>query len=168
MNTQILLKIAEISLTEDNRKHLWRHFYTSDQEKIAGSRFDPSFAPDPDSAWSLFASLIKGEHDKNNIIIRNDDKDRIVIDLFFDKKTYPNGIGTNSLIPIKDLDPEVKKTLRRAERGDGSLFPVWRFSGKAALTWEAHVVFRADNADLPELVTFFPGIYAPPFPDELR
>jgi hypothetical protein len=78
-------------------------------------------------------------------------------------KDYPEGIGFDNLIPLNKLSLEQRDKIIIRER-DG--FSVGTIRLKAPATWQANLVLlQKDGSKAVEVLTLFPGTFAPPFPD---
>lgn len=119
-----------------------------------GSKFLPAFISNPLEAVKLL------EKEREYALhYRMRTESRIEIQLVFDMAWNPEGIGWDSLIPKAGFTPDQEIKVRNR-----SGFPIEYTSGAARPTWKMHFIFTQLRGDW-RLVTFFPGKYAPPFPD---
>ncbi len=73
-------------------------------------------------------------------------------------------VGTDHIIAIDQLAPHEQQKLTRFQR-DGNAF--WKIRGKSAPTHQINAILYPENKKL-HLITVFPGLYAPPFPDKTK
>ncbi len=119
-----------------------------------GSKFHLNFLTNP-------LELVQLLENQKNFVLNYPlkTKQRIEMQLVFDMARYPEGIGNDTLVRKKDfsVDAELKVRMRKG-------FPVHYKKGEPLPTWECQVIFtRTDGVW--RLTTYFPGKYAPPFPD---
>ncbi len=171
--------IPQLRYTITDQLHVLRHFSQVDDSykkeliiksglsvndliklmAIPGSKFYHLFAKNP-------VHLLEKIRNHGKFLF-SDPKDweggRSVITLTFDKENYPEGIGTDSIIPLDQLQKTEIVFLNKQIR-DGLLVNHVRIN-RLNRTWQVNVVLWVDQE--PFIKTIFPGIYAPPFPDAL-
>jgi hypothetical protein len=127
------------------------------QLAISGSKFYPEFAINPIQLWE------KIQKHQDFFIIDNKiwKNGKAEIILFFKQEDYPKGIANDSLLRIDELLAEQKEQLQKEER-NGFLVNYIKLA-KPKPSWQVNVILREDVK--PQLITIFPGMFAPPFPD---
>ena len=173
-------ELNNVILTKDRRLHIAGHMSSlsllsricfllngvgfkklSDQLKIPGSKFFPDFCTSPSGLFNLI---------KNKIIEKNIEytwkNDRCEISLDFCTNKYSDGIGTDGLLPVEKIPEDKKKDLKKIKRSENSSYEIYSIIlDKPIPTWKANMVLiRKENSI--ELITIFPGTYAPPLPDK--
>ncbi|MFC2089201.1 hypothetical protein ACFLT1_00385 [Bacteroidota bacterium] len=120
-----------------------------------GSKFYPDFALNP---LEVFPHIVPS--DGNEINYRMQSFQRIELQVFFAANRYPDGIGTDTLVVMSDIakDAQIKSRNRKG-------YNIHYAVGTPKPTWELNCIFEREREDW-HLITMFPGMYAPPFPDE--
>ena len=73
-------------------------------------------------------------------------------------------IGTDHIIAIDKLSSHEQQRLKRFRRS-GNLF--WKIPGEPVPTHQINAILIPENEKF-FLITAFPGLYAPPFPDKIK
>ncbi|MCF8226794.1 MAG: hypothetical protein K9J30_13025 [Bacteroidales bacterium] len=119
------------------------------------SKFHPDFADNP---FSVIARL--RNTDTYSIKETRDSEKRVEISMDYRHDLYPLGIGTDSIIKISDLDRKEKDALVM----NGGV--VYCNSGiSPGITWTLNLILARSGSSF-EVITFFPGLFAPPLPDK--
>lgn len=134
--------------------------YTTDriteQMERPGSKFNPSWVSNPhDLIRALWIKLKAQNMDARWI------SDRCVLELTFDRKEFPDGIGTDNLISIDEI-PEQERANIREEPTD--IIGLKTIIYTPEKTWKLHLILGRIE-DKTSILTIFPGKYAPMFPD---
>jgi len=129
----------------------------NDQLAIVGSKFYPEFVQNP---IQLMKKIKAHQNFKTQDIIKNKG-DRNVINLLFSKEDYPKGIANDSLFLIDELPSENKKQVQIKER-DGFLINHIKVKISKP-SWQLNIVLAMNGK--PTVITIFPGIEAPSFPN---
>ncbi len=124
---------------------------------ISGSKFHHEFAANPKQLWEKIQS-----HEEFNFqYINLWEKNRAEVILFFNQDDYPNGIANNALVKVDDLPAEKKALIKQQDR-DGFIVKHLNLDMPMP-TWQLNIILI--NKKEPSVITIFPGIYAPPFPN---
>jgi len=134
--------------------------YTTDkitsQLDVRGSNFYNGFASNPDNLWQNLKTTIRDEEIKASWV---NGKCEIQVD--FSRTDYPDGIGEDHLVHISELPPEVRITINT---NDWKSLRNLEYSGNPKPSWSVQVIIRKmENS--PDVISIFPGIYAPQLPD---
>ncbi len=161
----------------DTYFHLLRHFHQLDEEFLlkfsnqtqykeddirqqlekSGSKFRYSFANNPEELINNLALEIDY---KAFYISTNENKTEIAIE--FDHEVYPKGIGFDGIAAIRNLNEQERESIVKTDRDD---FMIKKLKTKKNKTWKLNLIlFKKEDKYL--IATFFPGIYAPPFPNK--
>jgi len=135
------------------------HLFTRDeilaQLKVPGSKFNPVFISNPDDLTELVFNKLK--ETKFLVTWKNN---RCELELLFDPKKFPGGIGFDNLIPLEDLSAQER--LKITERVTDYLTfktivkPLWP-------TWTIQLILTREGEKI-SILTIFPGRYAPVLP----
>jgi hypothetical protein len=127
-----------------------------EQIKFTGSKFHYSFAPNPEMIGEIInIRLGKG------LYRTNESGDRLIYNFAFSPVQFSDGIGTCSLVLLKELTGDEEKNLVNEKRGFHILNVIRGIQPKP--TWEMHMIMIRRGK--PFISTIFPGTYAPPLPD---
>lgn len=169
------LDLSKINLPLEKQFYLLKHFSFIDEEyeselikkgkyssndiynllNTAGSKFNRNFANNPVELWEKILQLA---HSADVSIDKKNDKLNISIKL--SDKIIDSPIGTNNLISISNLKKSQKTQLYKEKRDN---FSVYHLKAKGISTYEITIILS--NNPTPQIITIFPGIFAPPFPD---
>jgi hypothetical protein len=172
------MKLHEIRFSIDVQIHVLRHFYFVDDAyknllienggitmseineilSTPGSKFHPVFANTPLILWERILAR------KDSLLPEPGSwpDDRFDVIMHFNADEYPDGIGTDVLVKISDLPEEKACSVVRQGRGD---YHINSLKGMEAInSWQLNLVLGKEEEVF--VRTIFPGIYAPPFPDE--
>ena len=125
--------------------------------KRSVSKFHPDFVSDP---LNLYQILIK-EISVNNTVI-NWVNNRCDLQLIYPKEQYPAGIGDDRTVKVADLTDKERRSIRFEDR-NGEKIRIAR--GKSKSTWKVNIILYKIQ-DKMEILSIFPGEYAPPLPDK--
>jgi len=127
------------------------------QLDVRGSDFYEGFAPNPIILWQNLLKTIRVKEIEASWI---DTKCEIEVD--FTTTEYQDGIGEDHLIQISELPAEV---LNNIDTSDWKSLRKVAYSTRPKSTWKVQVIIRKmENS--PEVISIFPGIYAPQLPDK--
>ncbi len=145
-------EIESLALTDELIIHLSRHFANTAND-IVGSKFFADFA---ESAEDLL-NIIKCEIRKQNLSFKWN-KNRCEVSIIFDKE-----IGVDSLIHISEID---KKLVYIEVREGNNSYQVNKTNAyKPINTNQLNMILFKDSEKI-KILTIFPGILAPPFPNK--
>jgi len=162
--------------TTDRQFHVLKHFQSVDQEyreymaensdfsaediekqlSMQGSKFRESFCENP---LELF-DLLKDEFQRQQTeTYWSGNKCEFQMRFLFND--FPNGIGEDKIIHIDEVpdiikEPFVGKDLETLHS------IIYKTTPKP--TWTTNIILQ-NTGSQPEIISIFPGIYAPPFPD---
>lgn len=177
--------LSGLELSDRDRLHLLRHFTTVSEEYLRrlaarvgeppedviervglpGSAFLPEFASDPDTLWNRLAPIVR---DGRGAHYEATPAGGLHVSFSFSVEEYPRGVGTDGIVALDDIPPELKPRLDRSrrDRGKGAEVYVLRaFFSRP--TWQVHLVAGPEGKAF-RIYTIFPGTYAPPLPDSGR
>jgi hypothetical protein len=124
--------------------------------KRSGSNFNSSWVANPEElVKALFLKLKAIDPDVEWI------DNRCELELEFDKDEFPDGIGTDNLIPLDDLSDSEKASLKDQEEDTITLKTVVKTPPH---TWKIQLIMVRDATEI-DVLTIFPGKYAPILPD---
>ena len=169
--------LSRTNLTKENQLHLLSHFskidnqyvkwlheqYNIEQKEVAhflsisGSKFHYDFVKNPNELFNF----IRRNTGLINIYTNNTDKLEFYIDV--PEHEYPEGIGSNALISLKNLSGFEKSKVISTDRGRQKVLSIKR---PKKPTWRINTIIVFDEKKEPRLQSIFPGTYAPPLPDE--
>jgi hypothetical protein len=127
-----------------------------DQLDMVGSKFDLSFARQP---MDILNSLKKAFFTNRDI---GDNK--IVAQYTFSEQEFPNGIGNSALIPLNKLSDQQQAAKYKVNRSN---YEVWTCEVKELPTTNLLTIIALNQKNTFQIVTLFPGDYAPAFPQGL-
>ena len=169
--------LNSLSLNEATQLHLLRHFSSlderyaenltsahgiqgqkiKDQMNMSGGKFFTGFASNPIELWERLKKVIV-----ETPVSVSWDGDHGYCRVLFDEEQFPDGIGVDGIIKLKELDEKDKKFLRREQR-DGIEIIFFDLPSKRK-TWQVNVALMKTDKGI-SLTTIFPGTFAPPFPN---
>ena len=121
--------------------------------KLIGSKFHRTFALSP---INLLDEL-SGANSLKHMI----ETGQSVFQFSFDPLKFPNGIGNSAIVKISGCSDEERAQLKKIRRGQ---FEVWSLSvSELPPTWTMTIISRSREESC-EIITLFPGEYAPKFP----
>ncbi len=125
-----------------------------DELKLVGSKFyDPPFK----GVYSLIGYVEKNWHIKNVISFEND---ILICSFSFSRTEFSKGIGNDGLVSLSSLD---ENELSKVYKKDRKTFVVNAYpTSQIFPTWDLIVISKSNP--IPEILTIYPGTYAPPFP----
>jgi hypothetical protein len=165
-------------LTDESVCHLLRHFpypgenflielshRTGKGKKLLedliskpGSKFSEKFARQPLEVITKVRDQLK-KTDLN--FVWNTAKCEII--LTFPECDFPSGVGFDNLLAKQNLTPAQSREIIYVER-DG--FTVGTVVAEPPVTWQVNLVLQQKFPNsIIEVLTLFPGTYAPPFPN---
>ena len=127
-----------------------------DELKLVGSKFyDPPFK----GVYSLLDYIEKNWYTKHLISF---EKDILITRLTLNRNEFPKGIGNDGLVSLNSLNELEQSKVYKKERKPyivnsyptSNKFPTWEF------------IVISKTAPSVELITIYPGTFAPPFPTE--
>lgn len=167
------LNLSNIKLPIDKQFYLLKHFTEIDQEYEAtliehgylaseinnqinstGSKFNKHFALNPNQLWTKIKELYlsaKTTHSKTN--------ERQHIQIQFSKDATKINVGTDNLIPYSRLNNKEKELAFKRRRDS---YELWHLKSDGLPTNIINIILS--NNEPPEIVTLFPGAFAPPLP----
>jgi len=169
-----LSKISEqLQFPMDRQFHVLKHFVDIDKEyekllrlsyskeeinyilNELGSYFYKDFSENP---LNLLRDLLESKIDAIEVdAVTNN----LHLSYSYTKSEYPDGIGLDNLIAIEELSPDEVIAIETKYLGGNK---VQSIKSEAKPTWELHIII-AQQSDSYTIITMFPGMYAPPFPD---
>lgn len=121
---------------------------------LVGSKF---FSP-PFSGIYAIVDYIKKNWQKKEVI--SFENDILVSRWVLNKSEYPLGIGNDGLVSLKSLN---ENELSKVYKKDRKTFVVNAYpTSQIFPTWEFNVISKSKPN--PDILTIYPGTYAPPFP----
>ena len=127
------------------------------QTKIYGSKFHFSFVKNPLELLTIIEGKISEQHLHLEFI-----KNKCELSISFAKDKFPEGIGNDTIVNINSLSENEKKNINKSFKNN---IPIKTVKLKREiLTWDLNIIIG--NEQEPEIITFFPGKYAPPLPDK--
>ena len=127
-----------------------------EQLDMVGSKFVPAFARQPKD---ILNSLKKDSFTNRDI---GDNK--IVAQYTFSEQEFPNGIGNSALIPLNKLSDQQQATKYKVNRNN---YEVWTCEVDELPTTNLLTIIALNQENTLQIVTLFPGEYAPAFPQGL-
>ncbi len=168
----ILEKASQFQFGPERQFHTMKHFSSIDEafvkqflhqyQNIEGieeslaknvSKFHPTFANNPFSVIGRLSNpdLYELRH------VRENGK-RIEIQLGFSPDQFPEGIGWDRIISLEELPGSARTFVKKM---DGLLF--CNYNVMPSSTWDLNIILEKTDEGY-EIITFFPGILAPPLP----
>ncbi len=120
---------------------------------LIGSKFYADFAQEP---LDILKQLKKASQTQNPI-----ENNKTLIQFAFSKVDFPNGIGNSALLPLSELDEAQQARKYKVKRGD---FEVWTCEVVRLPTTNVLSIITMEKAGVFDIITLFPGDYAPAFP----
>jgi len=121
---------------------------------LVGSKF---FSPPFSGIYELVDFIINNWQKKEVISLEND---ILVSRWIWNKSEYPNGIGNDGLVSLNTLNEAELSLVYKKER---KTFVVNAYpTSQIFPTWDLIVISKSNP--IPEILTIYPGTYAPPFP----
>ena len=127
-----------------------------EQLDMVGSKFVPAFARQP---MDILNSLKKDSFTNRDI---GDNK--IVAQYTFSEQEFPNGIGNSALIPLNKLSDQQQATKYKVNRNN---YEVWTCEVDELPITNLLTIIALNQENTLQIVTLFPGDYAPAFPQGL-
>ena len=128
-----------------------------EQLEMVGSKFEPSFVRQP---LDILRSI-----KKDSFTSRDIENSKIVIQFSFSYKDFPNGIGNSALIPLHELSAHQQASKYKVNRSD---YQVWTCQVEELPSTNLLSIIALKQEKTLQIVTLFPGDYAPAFPKGLR
>ena len=169
------LELSIINLPIEKQYYLLKHFSSIDKKyetklmnlgqyskmdiedmlNTSGSKFNAEFALNPEDLWNKMIKIA----DYSDFTI-NETAEKIYLSVNI--SSFANSpIGTNNLISISDLLENQKKQIFKQKRNN---YNALHLIAKGFPTYEITLILS--NKPIPKIITIFPGIFAPPFPDK--
>jgi hypothetical protein len=145
--------------SEDVSKLLAIGFNKSEIEQelaLVGSKF---FSPPFSGIFALVDFIEKNWVKKEVVSLEND---TLVSRWIWDKMEYPDGIGNDGLVSLNSLNEDELSRVYKKER---KKFIVNAYPTSQVFPTNEFIVI-SKNKPNPEILTIYPGTYAPPFPTE--
>ena len=127
-----------------------------EQLDMVGSKFVPAFARQP---MDILNSLKKASFTNRDI---GDNK--IVAQYTFSEQEFQNGIGNSALIPLNKLSAQQQAAKYKVNRNN---YEVWTCEVDELPTTNLLTIIALNQENTLQIVTLFPGDYAPAFPQGL-
>jgi hypothetical protein len=124
-----------------------------EQLELVGSIFNHTFAKEP---LEILNRLDQG-------IIRNRllENNKTLFQYTFLIDDFPQGIGYSALLPLSELDEAQQAKKHKVKRGD---YEVWTCEVSELPTSNKLSIIAFENEGFFDIITLFPGEYAPAFP----
>ena len=169
-------ELEQTSFSIERQFHVLKHFKTVDEEyvkylqdnsdytadeithqlDVRGSDFYEGFASNPENLWQNLKTTIQ-EEGIEAIWING----KCEIQVEFSKTDYPDGIGEDHLVHINELPAKMRQSFNIT---DWKSLRKLSYSANSKTTWMVQVILRKlENSS--EVISIFPGTYAPPLPD---
>jgi len=162
-------------ISSETRIHLIKHFIELPEEYILylirktdfskeqiieklknpGSKFFTHYAETPDDLFDIIKKIFNENYFDNNI-------EKWEHEFVYTKSEFPDGIGTDNLISKAELsDKQIDQI--SIENINGYNASVLK--GKPRKTWALNIIAKKTVSGDMHLVTAFPGMWAPAFPN---
>jgi hypothetical protein len=148
-------EIDQLNFLQDNFPN-YHSKEIREQLDMVGSKFVPAFAQHP---MDILNSLKKAFFTNRDI---GDNK--IVAQYTFSEQEFPNGIGNSALIPLNKLSDQQQATKYKVNRNN---YEVWTCEVEELPTTNLLTIIALNHENTLQIVTLFPGDYAPAFPQGL-
>ncbi len=125
-----------------------------DRLKKNVSKFSREFADNP---FTIIDRISKT--DTYVVEFSRESGDRIEVGMKFSESSFPGGVGFDSLVSLDDISPV---DAGRVFMEDGVQYI--HLPGGSLINWRMNLILGRLNGKV-EVITFFPGTYAPPLPD---
>jgi hypothetical protein len=89
---------------------------------------------------------------------------KIVAQYTFSEREFPNGIGNSALIPLNKLSDQQQAAKYKVNRNN---YEVWTCEVEELPTTNLLTIIALNHENTLQIVTLFPGDYAPAFPQGL-
>ncbi len=119
------------------------------------SKFNPGFADNPFTVLDQISNT--GQY---QVSFFRESRYKLELQLSFNPHDFPGGIGLSMLLPLKHLNSIQQNSVFK-ENG----LQYCKDGPAPVKTWDLNLVLRK-NGEQPEIITFFPGTFAPPVPDQ--
>jgi len=124
--------------------------------KRSGSNFSSTWVSNPEELVKALFLKLKAIDPEVEWI-----DNRCELELEFDKEEFPEGIGTDNLIPLGELSDSEKANLNEQDEETIVLKTVEKTPPP---TWKIQLIMVRDASEI-DVLTIFPGKYAPILPD---
>jgi hypothetical protein len=148
-------EINQLNFLQDNFPN-YHSKEIREQLDMVGSKFVPAFARQP---MDILNSLKKDSFTNRDI---GDNK--IVAQYTFSEQEFPNGIGNSALIPLNKLSDQQQATKYKVNRNN---YEVWTCEVDELPITNLLTIIALNQENTLQIVTLFPGDYAPAFPQGL-
>jgi hypothetical protein len=163
-----------LNFTLERQFHCLRHFSFQNKEQIShfqhqfptysgeqiqqqlemvGSKFHDDFAREP---MAILRHLEKAPH-----IQRPIENNKTLFQFTFSQIDFPKGIGKSALIAVGQLDEAQQVRKYKVKRGE---IEVWTCEVAELPTSNLLSIIAMEKAGVFDIITLFPGDYAPAFP----
>jgi hypothetical protein len=148
-------EINQLNFLQDNFPN-YHSKEIREQLDMVGSKFVPAFARQP---MDILNSLKKASFTNRDI---GDNK--IVAQYTFSEQEFQNGIGNSALIPLNKLSAQQQAAKYKVNRSN---YEVWTCEVEELPTTNLLTIIALNQENTLQIVTLFPGDYAPAFPQGL-
>jgi hypothetical protein len=148
-------EINQLNFLQDNFPN-YHSKEIREQLDMVGSKFVPAFARQP---MDILNSLKKA-----SFTIRDIGDNKIVAQYTFSEQEFPNGIGNSALIPLNKLSDQQQAAKYKVNRNN---YEVWTCEVDELPTTNLLTIIALNQENTLQIVTLFPGDYAPAFPQGL-
>jgi len=148
-------EINQLNFLQDNFPN-YHSKEIREQLDMVGSKFVPAFARQP---MDILNSLKKASFTNRDI---GDNK--IVAQYTFSEQEFQNGIGNSALIPLNKLSAQQQAAKYKVNRNN---YEVWTCEVDELPTTNLLTIIALNQENTLQIVTLFPGDYAPAFPQGL-
>jgi hypothetical protein len=124
-----------------------------EQLEMVGSKFNKEFAQQP---IDILNSLVKASFTQREI-----GNNKILLQLSFSSKDFPYGIGNSALISLSELSVQQQAAKYKVNRSN---YEVWTCEVAELPTTNLLSIIALKQENTLQMVTLFPGDYAPAFP----
>ena len=128
-----------------------------EQLDMVGSKFNKEFAQQP---IEILNSLVKDSFTSEDL-----ENNKILLQFSFSSKDFPHGIGNSALIPLSELSAQQHSSKYNVNRSD---YEVWTCQVEKLPSTNLLSIIALKQEKTLQIVTLFPGDYAPAFPKGLR
>jgi hypothetical protein len=170
-------ELEQANFPTERQFHILKHFNRVDREYLEdllnhseytreeieqqlnmnGSKFSEGFISNPDDLWRYLKKTISESGQSFSW-----DNGKCEIQVSFEISRFPDGIGEDFVIHVSDLPGQIREDLTD---DDWKSLQDLDIDAVPKKTWTVHVILGKLNGT-PEVVSIFPGVYAPPLPDE--
>ena len=169
-----------LNFSRETRFHILKHFgslpevfvhefanvsgYTTEEIRnkthIPGSKFSDMFVKGPDELYTIISELVN--RPDTRLIWRNG---KCEFEWTYQSSAFPSGIGYDCLINIDLLNPGQKQIIQKMLVHG---YEVSVLKGMPEKTWTLNAILRKISDYEADIVTIFPGRWAPPFPNSFE